>query len=305
MIRRPTFDLQPYADLYPWAPSYHPIAGHQLHCLDVGEGEPVVMLHGNPTWSFYWRHLVRGLQGSYRCIVPDHMGCGLSDKPDDSEYDYTLRQRVDDLDELLDQLGVTGGVTLILHDWGGMIGLAWAQRHPERLKRLVLLNTGGFGLPSGKRLPLRIGVVRYLPFFDLPTRRLNLFALGAAWFCSTVPGRMSDHVKAAYLAPYDSYEHRIAVQRFVEDIPLKPGDRAWDIVQAVDRWLPSITDVPVQICWGVRDFVFDDHFLAGFRERIPHARIHEYIQAGHYVLEDAHEQIVPTVRSFLAAHPVD
>src|SRR3954447_4449252 len=105
--------------------------GLRLHYLDEGEGEPVVMVHGNPTWSFYYRRLVEALSPSHRVIVPDHIGCGLSDKPDDARYQYTLESRVDDLEGLLDHLGIKGDVTLVVHDWGGMIGFTYAARRPE------------------------------------------------------------------------------------------------------------------------------------------------------------------------------
>lgn len=125
--------------------------------LDEGprDGEVVVMLHGNPSWSYLWRHLVSGLADRYRCIVPDHIGMGLSDKPDDApdaqpRYDYTLQSRVDDLDTLLRHLGITGPVTLAVHDWGGMIGFGWALSHHAQVKRLVITNTAAFPLPAEK-----------------------------------------------------------------------------------------------------------------------------------------------------------
>jgi haloalkane dehalogenase len=103
------------------------------------------MLHGNPTWSFFYRDLIRGLSDDYRTVAPDHVGCGLSDKPGDDRYDYTLSRRVDDLEALLEHLALREGLTLVLHDWGGLIGLAYAHRHPERIKRLVVLNTARCG----------------------------------------------------------------------------------------------------------------------------------------------------------------
>src|SRR5262249_61254450 len=118
--------------------------------LDEGTGDPVVMVHGNPTWSFYFRDLVKSLRGTHRVVVPDHVGCGLSDKPDDARYAYTLRRRVDDLERLLDHLGLRDRLTLVLHDWGGMIGMAYASRYPERIRRLVILNTAAFLLPAGE-----------------------------------------------------------------------------------------------------------------------------------------------------------
>ena len=141
-------------DLYPFTGRFHNHGGLRQHYLDEGQGDPVVMVHGNPSWSFYYRNLVLALRGHYRVIVPDHIGCGLSDKPDDGRYRYTLKQRVDDLDALLDSLGIRERITLVLHDWGGMIGMAYACRYPERIRRLVILNTGAFPLPPTKKFPL-------------------------------------------------------------------------------------------------------------------------------------------------------
>ena len=115
---------------------------------------------------------------------------------------------------------------------------------------------------------------------------------------------MTPLVKQAYLAPYDSWANRIAVQRFVEDIPLAPGDRSWPVVQEVSDKLAQFDSVPMLICWGRKDFVFDDAFLAEWRKRLPKAEVHVFEDAGHYVLEDAHEEIVALMKTFLAKHPL-
>lgn len=301
-----TFDITPFRELYPWQGHFFDTGqGVRMHYLDEGKGEPMVMLHGNPTWSFYWRHLVKAFSATHRVIVPDHVGCGLSDKPGDEAYPYVLERRVADLDGLLNSLGITDNVTLVVHDWGGMIGMAWATKRPERVKRIVVLNTAGFGLPEGKKLPWQIGVVRYAPFFPIPVRAFNAFSRGANLMCSTRPGRMTPLVKRAYLAPYDSWANRIAVQRFVEDIPLAEGDRSWPIVQEVAQKLEQFRKVPVLICWGRKDFVFDDFFLAEWKRRLPEAEVHVFEDAGHYVAEDAHEEIVGLMRTFLSRHPLD
>ena len=182
------------------------------------------MLHGNPTWSFYYRHLIDSLRGSYRVIVPDHIGCGMSDKPDDSRYHYTLASRVDDLELLLDHLGLDRDITLILHDWGGMIGMAYAARHPERIARLVVSNTAAFHKPAGKPLPRALAICRdSRPGRVTGPRDERL-----------LPGDRVDRLQTAaddsraaqaYVAPYDSWNNRIAMLRFVQDIPLHPGDR--------------------------------------------------------------------------------
>lgn len=278
-------------------------AGLRYHYLDEGEGEPVVMVHGNPSWSFYYRRLVEALRPNYRTIVPDHIGCGFSDKPGDAAYDYTLKRRVDDLEALLEHLGVDGGVTLIVHDWGGMIGMTYAARHPERIARLVVLNTAAFHLPRGKSFPWPLWACRDTPLGAWLVRGLNLFARGTAW----IGGKhhpLPKAVRDAYVAPYDSWAHRIAIHRFVQDIPLRPGDRCFDMVTEVQERLRLLADVPMFVGWGMKDFVFDHHFLAEWERRFPRAEVHRFPKAGHYVLEDEAEALVPLVTSFLAAHPV-
>jgi cis-3-alkyl-4-acyloxetan-2-one decarboxylase len=290
---------------YPFTPQrFERGGGLILSYLDEGarDAPPVVMVHGNPSWSYYYRKLVLALRGTHRCIVPDHIGMGLSDKPDDSRYEYTLKSRIDDLDALLEHLGVRGKVTLVVHDWGGMIGFGWALRHPERIARLVILNTGAFPLPASKPMPWQLSLGRDSKFGALLIRGLNAFS-GAASYVG-VKKRMPADVRRAYVAPYDSWDNRIATVRFVQDIPLKPGDKAWDIVEDGGRRLREFADRPALICWGMQDFVFDHHFLQGFRERLPRAEVHEFPEAGHYVLEDEADRIVPLVTEFLARHPV-
>jgi pimeloyl-ACP methyl ester carboxylesterase len=287
----------PFPD-YPWTPKtfVHPSGLNQSY-LDEGEGDPVVMLHGNPSWSYYWRHLVRGLQDDYRCIVPDHIGMGLSDKPDDSAYGYTLRNRVQDLDRLLDMLDLGDDITLAVHDWGGMVGFGWALKHASRVKRLIILNTAAFPLPAAKALPWQLNLGRNWMLGEWLIRGANAFAAGAARDGVVRP--LDPDVKAALLAPYDSWANRISTVRFVQDIPLKHGDRAWDLVEDAGRRLPTFADRPAFIGWGLKDFVFDHHFLKGFETALPRAEKQIYEDAGHYVLEDKHEVLVPRIRDFL------
>jgi haloalkane dehalogenase len=287
---------------YPFQSHFLDLDGIRYHYLDEGAGEPVVMLHGNPTWSFYYRRLVLALRDKCRVIVPDHVGCGLSDKPDDSRYRYTLASRVDDLEALLDHLGINEKLTLVLHDWGGIIGMAYASRRLERIKRLVVLNTAAFHLPPGKKLPWSLGLFRFPLLGTLLTRGLNAFCRGAATHCCT-RRPMPHDIRQAYLAPYDSWKNRIAVIRFVQDIPLKPGDTCFELVTEIQNGLSHFLAVPMLICWGEKDFVFDRDFLAEWQRRFPQAGLHRFPDAGHYVLEDASEEIIGLVRQFLAGHP--
>ena len=283
--------------------------GIAMSYLDEGprDGEVVLMLHGNPSWSFYWRHLVAGLSDRYRCIVPDHVGMGLSDKPDDApgaspRYDYTRASRVDDLEALLDHLGITGPVTLAVHDWGGMIGFGWALRHMARVRRLVVLNTAAFPLPKAKPMPWRLSLGRDSKLGGWLIRRFNLFARGAAWFGTRRP--LPADVRHGYIAPYNGWGNAISTLRFMQDIPLAEGDAAWPLVVEAGRRLPEYADRPVFIGWGLRDFVFDRHFLKGFTEALPGAQVVAFEDAGHYVLEDKHEVLVPAIREFLDSNPL-
>ncbi len=290
-------------DLYPFTGHFLDLHGLRYHYLDEGYGEPIVMLHGNPTWSFYYRDLVAALRGAYRVIVPDHIGCGLSDKPEDKRYSYTLAQRVADLEALLDHLELRENLTLVLHDWGGMIGMAYAHRHPERVCRLVVMNTAAFHLPPSKRLPWQLWLCRNTPLGPLLVRGFNAFCRGAARVgCTRRP--MPQDVRAGYLAPYDSWQNRIAVLRFVQDIPLEPEDRSSALVTQVQEGLSQFRGVPLLICWGERDFVFDQHFLDEWQRRFPDAEIHRFPDAGHYVLEDARAEIQPLIHDFLQRHPL-
>ena len=288
---------------YPFQSHFLDLNGLKYHYLDEGRGDPVVMVHGNPTWSFYYRDLVKALRADYRVIAPDHIGCGLSDKPADSYYSFTLKQRVDDLEALLDSLNIHKNMTLVLHDWGGMIGMAYASRHPERIARLVILNTAAFPLPASKKLPFALKIGRETQLGAFLIQGLNAFALLAARIgCKRNP--MNAELRKAYCYPYRKWHDRLAVLRFVQDIPLRPGDSSYELVSEVADGLHRFAELPMTICWGELDFVFDHHFLEEWRRRFPKAAIHSFSDCGHYILEDAREQVIPIIQDFLKMHPL-
>ena len=287
---------------YDFASHFVELDGLRLHYLDEGQGDTVVMLHGNPNWSFYYRNLVRALKDRYRCLVPDHIGCGLSDKPGDDRYEYSLARRVTDLETWLDRCGATKNLTLVVHDWGGMIGMAYATKYPDRIRRLVILNTGAFHLPTTKPVPWQLKLARS-PLGAVLVRGFNAFSRGAVKSCVTrkpMPAKVAN----AYCAPYDSWANRIAVHRFVQDIPLKPGDRGYDLVTEVQNRLGLLKSIPMFIGWGDRDFVFDEHFLQEWLARFPDAELHRYPDCGHYILEDASAELIPLIARFLDSHPI-
>ena len=258
----------------------------------------MVMVHGNPTWSFYYRELIKAFSDQYRTIVPDHIGCGFSDKPDPDIYEYTLKNRVDDLESLLDSLYIREKITLIAHDWGGMIAMTYALRHTERISRIILMNTSAFFPPDKKRLPLRLWLIRHItPFAEPAVLGLNLFA-SAALFMASYKG-LSKEVKAGLTAPYNSWKNRIATLKFVQDIPVYKSDPSYSLVRYTDDNLYKLADIPMLICWGKHDFVFDTDYLAEWQRRFPRAEIHLFSDAGHYVLEDVPDKIIFHIKAFL------
>lgn len=288
-------DVEPFQALYPFASHYLRVKGGVMHYLDEGEkSAPVLlMLHGNPTWSFYFRELVHGLSNRFRVIVPDHLGCGLSDKPRD--FEYTLEHHIENVETLVRHLGLQQ-LTLVVHDWGGAIGMGYATRHPRKVDRLVVFNSAAF--PSD-RIPFSIDICRIPGFGALMIQGLNAFAKVALLRAVHHRERLTPAVKAGYLAPYDSWEHRVANLRFVQDIPMSRGHRSRKTLEEVAGKLESLKDKPMLIVWGAKDFCFNHEFLEEWRRRFPNAEVHEVADAGHYVVEDAHERIILWMRKFL------
>jgi pimeloyl-ACP methyl ester carboxylesterase len=289
--------------LYPFAPHYIEVGGHRMHYVDEGQGDPVLMAHGNPSWSFFYRDLIGALKSSHRVIAPDHIGCGHSDKPNDDHYDYTLSTRVADFGILVDSLDLRD-ITLVVHDWGGMIGMAWAAQHPDRIARLVVMNTAAFPLPATMNLPAPLTLARTPGIGALLVRGANAFSRGAVRYCVT-RRPMSKAVATGYLEPYDTWAHRIAVHRFVQDIPLEEDDLAYPIVRETADTLIRLADKPMLICWGLKDFVFGREFLEEWIRRFPSAEAHRFEDCGHYVLEDAVEEIIPLIREFVDSRSGD
>jgi len=283
---------------YDFTPHYFHREGYRLHYLDEGSGEPLVMLHGNPTWSFLYRRFVRSLRESYRVIVPDHAGCGLSDTPSEKLYPYTLSSRVADLEALLEHLGLTGRLTLFLHDWGGLIGTGYAARHPERICRLVVFNTAGFRLPAEKKLHWTLRFARDSRLAAWLILRFNAFArLAVRLGCRARP--MPSEIRRAYILACDSPQRRRVTLRFVQDIPLSDLDPAYRAVLEAENGLGHFSKTPVLICWGEKDFIFNRDFLTEWMRRFPQAELHRFPRAGHYVTEEAFEEIIPVVKRFL------
>ena len=287
-----------FENLYPFESKFVDINGHALHYIDKGEGKPVLMVHGNPTWSFYYRHLIQHLSKGFRTIVPDHIGCGFSDKPDEKTYNYTLKSRVKDLDTLIAQLNIKEKINIVVHDWGGMIGLAWAVDHIDRIDKIIITNTGGFFLPEEKKFPFQLSLIKYFRLFAVPAvLGLNVFAKGALYLASKK--KLPQDVKQGLVEPYNSWKNRIATLKFVQDIPISKQDQSYEIVDYVAQHLKRLDEASILFLWGAKDFVFDLTFLNEFRRRFPRAATHVFHDAGHYLFEDKPEETAHLVEDFL------
>lgn len=280
--------------LYPFASHVlQTPGGHRMQYLDEGEGEPIVFLHGNPTWSFFYRHLVLGLRGKYRCIVPDHIGCGLSEKPQ-TGFSYQLKDHIANVVALLEHLKIER-FSLVVHDWGGAIGCGVATQMPERVRALQVMNTAAF---RSTRIPARIALCRAPLIGELMVRGLNVFAGSATFMAATK--KLSPAVKAGFLFPYNNWANRIATHRFVVDIPTQPAHPSYETLVEIENGLERLKHLPMHILWGGRDFCFNDSFYQEWCARFPQAQTHYLPGANHYLLEDAPNETLAHTKAFFA-----
>ncbi len=280
--------------LYPFAVQSWDSPQGLMRYVDHGpqDGQVVLLLHGNPSWSFLWRNLIIALAArGLRVIAPDHLGMGLSARPAQL---LRLADRIAAIQGLVEHLGVNH-FHLGVHDWGGAIGFGVATRWPDRIGRILVTNTGAF---LSDRIPTRIALCRVPVLGRLIAQHFNGFAWPATWMAVENP--LPRAVKAGFLAPYGTIAQRQAVADFVADIPLEPAHPTRPTLAAIEAALPRLQAKPMLLFWGLKDFCFDAAFLAGFTQRFPQAQKQVYPDAGHYVLEDTGAAGVEVAADFLA-----
>ena len=279
--------------LYPFTPHRFATEAGEMSYLDEGPrtGEAVLMVHGNPTWSFFYRELVRELSPSMRCIVPDHLGCGLSEKP--QNWAYTLPNHIRNLTALLNSLGLKK-VHLVVHDWGGPIGLGAMLPQADKLGRVVILNTAAF---ADTVVPWRIRLCRVPVVGEIIVRGGNGFAWPATWMAVTKA--LPRDVARGFVYPYGNWADRIATHRFVQDIPAGQGTASDAALAEIERSLPTLQKLPVKILWGGADFCFNRHYYDRWRALLPQAEAVYEAGAGHYLLEDLGKTGSQQVSGFL------
>lgn len=304
MSQPPPSDVNDWRRLYPFASHWAELPAGRMHYVDEGPGasrdrseSTLLFVHGNPTWSFHWRRLIAALKPNFRCVAPDHIGCGLSDKP---LRLFSLVEHIDNLCTLVSKLDLDR-VTLVAQDWGGAIGLGAMQRMPERLASIVLFNTGAF---PPRYIPWRIRACRIPVLGRLAVQGANLFSLAALRMTLARRRKLEDAVAAGYLAPYDNWSNRRAVYGFVDDIPGSPQHPTWQTLAEMERGLPAFADRPIALIWGMRDWCFRPDCLDRFLEAWPRAEVHRLADVGHWVLEDAPDESQVLVEEFLARRSV-
>ena len=284
-----------FGGTFPFEARYLTAGDLRLHYVDEGprEAPPILMLHGNPTWSYMYREPIRILTGrGHRCLAYDHMGFGRSDKPP-SVRRYRLARHVENAVAVLDSLDLDD-VTLVLHDWGGPIGLGAALERPHRIRAVVAMNTWAWELPS------------FLPPFLRQFRSEGLgelLAMGGNLFVESIPGGMcrrdpDPQMMDAYRAPFPDYWSRIGTLAFPRDIPLTERDASSPTIAAIQGRLPGLGR-PVLLVWGMRDRVFQPVFIQQWRAVLPQVRVVELDDAGHYLVEDRPDAVADAVDDFV------
>jgi haloalkane dehalogenase len=212
------------------------------------------------------------------------------------EFSYCLTDHIENLEALIDNLDLDQPITLVVHDWGGAIGMGYASRHPKKIKRIIAMNTAAFRLPKGCMFPWPLWLFRHTDLGACLNQTFNAFAYVAAHTCS-IKG-MPEKVKEGFLAPYDSPANRVATTRFVQDIPLTANDPSYDEIVFIENSLEKFAKTPILICFGRKDFVFGRHFFNEWKKRFPQA-IARSFHAGHYLLEDVGDKVFATIKDFI------
>lgn len=278
--------------LLPYQSRYVEIAGYRMHYLDEGEGPVVLCLHGNPTWCFYFRNLIAALEPNYRVIVPDYIGCGLSDHPENAHF--RAAHRIEHLVEFTRKLGLER-FSLVMHDWGGPIGTGLAVRMPNAIEKIVYLNTT---LTETESLPAVIKTSA-MPFVGRFLTRSTMRFLKLTTDFGVVR-KLPKEIKEGYYYPYRTSARRTAIWDFVADIPFDSSHPSYaEMLDMADK-IPLLSHVPVQIIWGLKDLCFHREMLTKVALHFPQADVLEIPKASHLVLEDAPELVHSTIKSFLS-----
>ncbi|MFQ5874877.1 MAG: alpha/beta fold hydrolase [Dehalococcoidia bacterium] len=277
---------------FPFKENYLEIGGVRLHYVDEGSGPPILMVHGQPTWSYLYRKMIPPLVAAgYRCVAPDLMGFGLSDKPKD-ESAYTLRRHVELVTGLIEKLELQG-ITTVGQDWGGPIGLRYAIDHRDNVRSLVILNT----LIKLQPLPLFFRIMfRSGALSSFLVRRLDLFRRMV--FRVGFKRPLDSRAKEQYRMPHPNAASRAGIAAFPKMIPTSAKHPNAEYISEIDRTLQE-WDVPVLVMFSDKDIAFKVEDGQRIASMVPNGRFQVVHNAGHYLQEDAGEEIAERMVTFL------
>ena len=294
----PDITNETFGGTWPFAPIFFEHDGVRLHYVDEGEGEPIVMLHGNPTWGYLYRNFIPPLSQTNRCIVPDHMGFGKSDKPLDKPY--TLARHIENFTALALHLDLRD-VTLVMQDWGGPIGLGFGVEHTDRIKRLVILNTWAFRIPEGAQLAPLLELFRQPQTGEAMVQGLNLFVEGFLPAGVYHKERINQFMPA-YRAPFPDWNSRVGTLAFPRDIPVGEEHPSTATMGRIQDNLGKL-NVPTTIIWAMNDPAIPPPLIETWKGVYDHAEVHRIETASHFLQEDEPEQIVALMQDFLKRNP--
>lgn len=275
---------------YPFAHNYLTVVGGQLHYIDEGQGEVLLFVHGTPSWSFEFRNVIKHLSKKYRCIALDHIGFGLSDKP--AGYDYSIQNHTATLLKLITHLQLNQ-FSMLVHDFGGIIGLAAAEQIPDKISKLIILNTWCRSIqnePEYKKMkgilgsPLMPFLYRY---FNFSAKYILPAAFGER-------SRLTPEVHQQYLKPFGNASERNGTVAFAKSLL-----RDQDYYESIGKMLPVLKNKPVLIIWGMKDAFITEKHLLWMQEQFPSAEVVKYEDAGHFVLEEKSVVAGPVIEAFL------
>ncbi len=293
-IKDETFD-----GTYPFTPRYFNIGDFTLHYVDEGEGEPVLMLHGDPTWGYLWRNFIPCISETKRVIVPDHMGMGKSSVPKEP-YPYLLKHHISNLEQLILDLKLSD-ITLVLHDWGGPVGMGFAIRHPERIKRIVIMNTWAFAKWPAGQLPRLLEIIRSEKGESFVLKK-NGYVKRALLGTANYPGKYTPQVLNAYLAPFPVPDSRLALLCWSRDITYDETDSSYGDMKQIENNLNLFTDIPILIIWGMLDPVLPITVLEKWLSVYPDAPVCKIEDASHFLQEDTPERVIREINYFLSSN---
>lgn len=266
---------------------------NKIHYFDEGpsvDNQAIVCVHGNPSWSYFYRSIIENFKNSMRVVAFDHLGMGLSSRP--TNYPYCLKNHTANFEKLMNYLSIEK-VHLIVHDWGGPIGLSYAIKNIEKIASITIMNTAGF---YSSHIPKRILLCR-IPFLGpLMIKHFNIFSYTATFMATQRP--MDKETKKAYLFPYNSVKSRVAISQFVQDIPINSHHPTRILLDELEQTLPTLNDIPKLILWGGKDFCFDDYYFHRWKNIFPMAKTTYIKDAGHYLLEDSPQVAIKALENF-------